>query len=75
MTTKLVRHGYGYAVVIDRSTLEEWGVDEETPLDVHAVGADLLGSPVRDEERRRKFREAIEETNRKYGDALRRLAD
>jgi antitoxin component of MazEF toxin-antitoxin module len=75
MTTKLVRHGDGYAVVIDRPTLEEWGVDEGTPLDVRAVGSGLLVSPVRDGERRRKLDEILAGINRRYGPALKRLAE
>ena len=75
MIKKLTRHGNSLALVIDRAVLELLNIDEQTPLDISTDGKILLISPVRDEKRRRKFQEALEKVNRKYGRALKRLAD
>ncbi|MDD5748518.1 MAG: AbrB/MazE/SpoVT family DNA-binding domain-containing protein [Actinomycetota bacterium] len=75
MIKKLTRHGNSLALIMDRGVLDLLGVDADTPLDISTDGEVLIISPVRDEKRRRKFEEAVRETNRKYGRALKKLAD
>lgn len=75
MIKRLTKHGNSAALVIDRSILELLKIDQDTPLELSTDGNVLIVSPIRDEERRRKFKEALEETNRKYGRALKRLAE
>jgi len=75
MIKRLTRHGNSLALVIDRGVLDLLGIDADTPLDISTAGEVLIISPVRDEKRRKKFEEAVRETNRKYGRALKRLAD
>ena len=74
MVKKLTRHGNILALVIDRGVLDLLGIDDQTPLDISTDGKLLIISPVRDEKRRRQFRQALEKTNKKYGGALKRLA-
>lgn len=74
MIKKLTRHGNSMALVIDRGVLDLLKIDDKTPLDISTDGKVLIISPVRDEKRRRRFEEALEKTNRKYGRALKRLA-
>jgi antitoxin MazE len=75
MLKKLTRHGNSLALVIDKGVLELLNIDDQTPLEISTDGTILLISPVKDEERRRKFHEALKKTNIKYGKVLKRLAD
>lgn len=75
MIKKLTKHGNSMALVIDKGILDLLNINDETPLDISTDGKTLLISPVRDEKRKREFAEALEKTNKKYGRALKRLAD
>lgn len=75
MIKKLTRHGNSLALVIERGVLDILNIDADTPLDISTDGEVLIISPVRDEKRRKKFEDAVAETNMKYGRALKRLAD
>jgi len=75
MIKKLTRHGNSMALVIDRSIMDLLRIDDDTPLEISTDGDALIVAPVRDEERATRFREALEKVNRKYGRALKRLAE
>jgi len=75
MIKRLTKHGNSMALVIDRSVLDLLNIDNNTPLEITTDGSVLIVSPVRDEERVKRFRKALEDTNRRYGRALKRLAD
>ena len=75
MIKKLTRHGNSLALVIDKPVLDLLKIDAQTPLEISTDGDLLIISPVRDPERRKKFEEALKTTNRKYGKALRHLAE
>lgn len=75
MIKKLTKHGNSLALIIDRSVLELLNIDNDTPLEITTDGKALIVSPVRDEGRVARFQEALEKTNRKYGRALKRLAE
>lgn len=75
MIKKLTRHGNSLALIMDRGVLDLLGIEADTPLDISTDGEVLIISPVRDEKRKKKFEQAVRETNRKYGRALKRLAD
>lgn len=75
MIKRLTKHGNSLALVIDRSVLDLLKIDNETPLEVTTDGSVLVVSPVRDEQRAAKFKQALDDTNRKYGRALKRLAE
>jgi antitoxin component of MazEF toxin-antitoxin module len=74
MIKKLTRHGNSLALVMERGVLDLLNIDADTPLDISTDGEVLVITPIRDEKRRKKFEEALRETNRKYGRALKRLA-
>ena len=74
MIKSLTKHGNSWALVIDRPILELLNIDVETPLDISTDGQALIISPVRDEERREKFQNALNSVNRKYRHTLKRLA-
>ena len=75
MIKRLTRHGNSAALVIDRAVLELLKIDLGTPLEVSTDGNMLIVTPVRDEARRKRFEEALAETNRRHGRVLRRLAE
>ena len=75
MIKKLSKHGNSLALVIDRPILELLGMDEGTPLEVSTDGQALIIEPVRGKKRRKRFEEALASTNRRYGKALKRLAE
>ncbi len=75
MIKNLTKHGNSLALVIDRAILDLLKIDADTPLDISTDGQVLIISPVRDAERKKKFKKALEITNRRYSKALKRLAD
>lgn len=75
MIKKLTKHGNSLALVIERSVLDLLKIDADTPLEISTDGHLLIIAPVRDAKRRKKFEAALSRTNRKYGRALKRLAD
>jgi antitoxin MazE len=75
MVKTLTKHGNSYALVIDKPVLELLKITPETPLEITTDGRTLVLSPVRDDERQERFQRALEETNGKFGGALRKLAE
>lgn len=75
MVKRLTRHGNSLALVIDRGVLDLLDIDAETPLSVTTDGKCLIVTPVRSPQRERRFHAALQEVNRRYGRALKRLAD
>jgi antitoxin component of MazEF toxin-antitoxin module len=75
MIKKLSKHGNSLAVVIDRPVLDLLKIDVDTPLEISTDGQVLVISPVRDKRHRDKFQRALESANKKYGRALKRLAE
>ncbi len=75
MLKKLSRHGNSLALVIDKGVLDLLNIDDQTPLEISTDGTILMISPVRDEDRKLQFQEALAKTNARYGRALKRLAD
>ena len=75
MIKKLTKHGNSLALVIDRAVLDLLKIDNETPLDISTDGQVLVITPVHDTERKEKFNKALGSVNRRYGRALKRLAE
>jgi antitoxin component of MazEF toxin-antitoxin module len=75
MVKKLTKHGNSLALVIDRPILELLKIDPETPLDISTDGKQLVISPAKPSERRKKFEAAQELAHKRYGKAFRKLAD
>jgi len=75
MIKKLTKYGNSLAVVIDRAVLDLLKIDVDTPLEISTDGQVLVISPVRDNVHRDKFEKALDTANRKYGQALKQLAE
>ena len=69
------KHGNSLALVIDRAILDLLKIDTDTSLEISTDGQVLVISPVQDEKHRGNFRKALESTNKRYGRALKRLAE
>lgn len=74
MIKRLTRHGNSLALVIEKGVLELLEIDASTPLSITTDGKCLVIAPVRDTERHKRFRAALDDGNQKYGKMLRRLA-
>jgi antitoxin component of MazEF toxin-antitoxin module len=75
MIKKLTKHGNSLAIIIDRAILNLLKIDVNTPLEISTDGQVLVISPVQDDAHHDKFTKALESANRKYGRALKRLAE
>lgn len=75
MIKKLSKHGNSLALVIDRSILELLDIDENTALEVSTDGQALVVAPARGKKRRKRFEQALADTNTRYGKALKRLSE
>jgi antitoxin component of MazEF toxin-antitoxin module len=77
MIKKLVRHGNSRALIIDKPILELLGATEDSEFTITTDGRSLTVTPVSSagEERRLAFEHALEEANRSWGGALKRLAE
>jgi antitoxin MazE len=75
MIKKLTKHGNSWALVIDKPVLELLKIDPESPLEVTTDGLTLIVAPATTPERKAKFKAALAKTNRRFGRALKRLAD
>jgi antitoxin MazE len=71
----LSKHGNSLALVVDRAILDLLNIDENTPLDISTGGQSLLVSPAPTAKRRKRFEQALATTNKRYGRALKRLAE
>lgn len=75
MIKKIAKHGNSQAIVIDKAILDLLNIDDETPLMVSTDGERLVITPVRDKAKHKKLvSEALQDTNRRYGKMLKRLA-
>jgi hypothetical protein len=75
MSHKLVRHGDGFALIIDQEILDKLEIDAETPLDISTTDQTLVVTPRRNDNRKAAFEATIEEMDREYGPVFKRLAE
>lgn len=74
MVKTLTKHGNSYALVIDKPILELLRVTPETPFEIITDGQCLVLVPVRDPKEEKRFTEALERVHKRFGRALKRLA-
>lgn len=75
MIKNLTKHGNSYALVLDKPILELLNIGPDSPVEITTDGKTLTVTPVTDPERRQKFEKAVKQTNRRYGKALKKLAE
>ena len=74
MIKTLTKHGNSYALIIDRAILDLLKLEPDAPLEISTDGTVLIVQPVRPRKRRQKFDAALKRTNKRYGKALKKLA-
>jgi antitoxin component of MazEF toxin-antitoxin module len=73
---KLTKHGNSLALVIERPILDLLGIDDTTLLQVSTPdGTSIVITPLKSAAEKRRFSSALKKINKKYGRALKRLAE
>jgi antitoxin component of MazEF toxin-antitoxin module len=75
MIKTLTKHGNSYALVIDKPILDLLKIGPNTPLEVTTDGRKLSIEPADDPKRAAKFAAALAKANKRYGRALKKLAE
>jgi len=75
MTKSLVKHGNSYAVVLDKPILELIRATPETQFEIITDGQALVLQPVRNKKQDKKFQESLEMVHKRFGRALKKLAE
>jgi antitoxin MazE len=75
MTKTLTRHGNSYALVIDKPILELLHATPETPFEIMTDGQCLVLTPVRKAGDEKKFQAALDMVHKRFGRAMKRLAE
>lgn len=75
MVKKLTKHGNSYALVIDKPIMELLQVTPETSFEMITDGQCLVLTPVRDSEQDEKFQAALSKLHKRFGNAMKRLAE
>lgn len=75
MIKTLTKHGNSLALIIDKPILELLEMDADTPVSITTDGKVLVLSPVHDMNCEEKLMRIRERGNKKYGSALKNLAN
>jgi antitoxin component of MazEF toxin-antitoxin module len=75
MLKTLTKHGNSYALVIDKPILELLRVTPETSFEIITDGQCLVLAPVRDPAQDKAFDEALDMVHKRFGRAMKRLAE
>ncbi len=75
MIKSLTKHGNSYALVIDTPILELLRVSPETSFEIVTDGQCLVLTPIRDSEDEKTFQNALEMVHKRFGRAMKRLAE
>lgn len=75
MTKTLTRHGNSYALIIDKPILELLRATPDTPFEIVTDGQCLVLTPVRNRAEEKKFQDALENVHKRFGRAMKRLAE
>jgi antitoxin component of MazEF toxin-antitoxin module len=75
MIKTLTKHGNSYALVIDKPILELIRATADTPFEIISDGRSLVLTPVRERGDEAKFNKAIENVHKRFGKAMKKLAE
>ena len=75
MIKMLTKHGNSYAMVIDKPILELLQATPETPFEIISDGRSLVLTPVRDAKEEKKFDAAVAMVHKRFGNAMKKLAE
>ena len=75
MIKTLTKHGNSYAMVIDKPILELLHATSDTEFEIITDGRSLVLTPVRDSDEDKKFEDAVEMLHKRFGKAMKKLAE
>ncbi|MFT3686927.1 MAG: hypothetical protein QM783_18735 [Phycisphaerales bacterium] len=75
MTKLLTKHGNSYALILDRAIMDLLKIDPDTPLELTVHGSRLTVEAMTTEQRRDRVAESLKKINKRYGRALKKLAE
>lgn len=75
MIKTLTKHGNSYAMVIDKPILDLLHATPETPFEIISDGRSLVLTPVRDAKDEKKFDAAMAMVHKRFGRAMKKLAE
>ncbi|MBI5622373.1 MAG: AbrB/MazE/SpoVT family DNA-binding domain-containing protein [Elusimicrobia bacterium] len=75
MVKFLTRVGNSEAIVIDKAILSLLRISPDTPLEITTDGKNLVISPISEPSKVRDVRKAYKAVKKRFGRALKRLAD
>ncbi len=75
MIKTLTKHGNSYAMVIDKPILELIQATPETPFEIISDGRSLVLTPVRDPKEEKRFEDAVAMIHKRFGNAMKKLAE
>lgn len=75
MVKTLTKHGNSYALIIDKPILDLLNIQPDSPLEISTDGKVLTIARVADVRREARLAASLEKTNRRFGRALKKLAE
>jgi antitoxin component of MazEF toxin-antitoxin module len=75
MVKKLIQHENSAALVIDKPIMEILNITNETIFELSTDGKNLILSPQIENNQEINIKRSLEQTNRKFGKVLKRLAE
>jgi antitoxin component of MazEF toxin-antitoxin module len=75
MIKTLTKHGNSYALVIDKPILELLRATPTTPFEIMTDGSCLVVTPVHEQTEEDKFQRALDKVHKRFGRALKKLAE
>ncbi len=75
MIKTLTKHGNSKALIFNRTMTELMKIDEDTKLELRIEGERLIITPIREGDRQAEIARLLERNNRKFGPALKKMAE
>lgn len=75
MIKTLTKCGNSRALVIDKGVLDLLNITDETLLEITTDGKKLIVEPLQDVKRSQKFQKALKQSDEKFKESYKRLAD
>ena len=75
MIKNLTKHGNSKALIFNRTMTELMKIDENTPLELRIEGEQMIITPIRQVDRQTEIARLLERNNRKFGPALKKMAE
>ncbi|MBL4702743.1 MAG: hypothetical protein JKX85_15975 [Phycisphaeraceae bacterium] len=71
----MTKHGNSYAMIIDKPILELLHATADTAFEIVTDGRSLVLTPIHDPKEEAKFTQAIDRVHKRFGKAMKKLAE